>query len=157
MSRPPGFRTSWKFLIAILWFSWSPVRSGRCAKEFPRQITQSNPPSGNSTFPWFSAKSSQFPSSITDKVQKNVFRVIIHLENQELGFQFLPHSSKACSFLRSHLAFNAYFNILSLASKLLTLKPFSSNNMESTLEKIKLVLTLCEQFSTQQDCQPGKS
>lgn len=45
---------------------------------------------------------------------------------------FLPQLSKAGSFLRSHLDFSAYFNILSEASTLTTSKPSSSNITEST-------------------------
>lgn len=48
---------------------------------------------------------------------------------------FVPHWSKADSFLRSHLDFRAYLSILSLASTLTKLKPSSTNMMESTLQK----------------------
>lgn len=47
---------------------------------------------------------------------------------------FIPHLSKAGSFLLSHLAFNAYLSILSLASTLIILNPSSTNIMESTLQ-----------------------
>lgn len=47
----------------------------------------------------------------------------------------LPQLSNAGSFLLSHLAFNAYFNILSDASTEVTSNPSSRSKIESTLQK----------------------
>ena len=69
-SRPPGFKKSLKFCIASFWLAKSPVKSGRWAKEFPKQITASNP------FPGMpisaSCNANQLPSSTTDETMQNI-------------------------------------------------------------------------------------
>ena len=51
-----------------------------------------------------------------------------------LYLTYLLQLSKAGSFRRFHRSLRAYFNILSLASVLMTLKPSSNSMMESTLK-----------------------
>lgn len=64
-STPPGLNISLKFWMADFWLRRSPWKSGKCAKELPRQITASNPPLGTSMAA--SCRESQFPSSMTGR------------------------------------------------------------------------------------------
>lgn len=171
-----------------------PLKSGKWANEFPRQITASKPSPGF----WISSGNvSQLASSITVNSKKkkklntknnsgrNLKKSLEefwrnlnckYTESQScakfikwrqqlwttlrwrLGNSnskwlkvkiSIPHSSKAGSFLLSHLAFNAYLSILSLASTLTIWNPSSTNIMESTLQNINHTvhsLQPCKQF-----------
>lgn len=129
-----------------------PLKSGKWAKELPRQMTASNPSPGF----WTSSGSvNQLASSITEEKRKKRRRYAqqefyqtrkcqnaqMHMIQTQLSVDTMknavPHWSKACSFLLSHLDLSAYFSILSLASTLTMLKPSSTNMTESTLHRTK--------------------
>lgn len=119
-----------------------PLKSGKWAKELPRQITASNPSPG---FWMSSCKVSQLASSITEHQRRRVKlpRSVLNIHNTIQSVKHkkiksnIPHWSKAGSFLRSHLDLSAYLSILSLASTLIILNPSSTSIMESTLQSKK--------------------
>lgn len=130
------------YMVGNHFISNIPLKSGKWAKELPRQITASNPSPG---FWMSSCKVSQLASSITEHQRRRVKlpRSILNIHNTVQSVKHkkiksdIPHWSKAGSFLRSHLDFSAYLSILSLASTLIILNPSSTNIMESTLQSKK--------------------
>ena len=117
----------------------SPVESGRWAKEFPKQITASNPLPGL----WISSgKVSQFASSISE-IQFQKFTkcraLLVYIKDKI----YLPHLSNAGSLRLFQRSFRAYFSILSDASTLVSWNPCSKSIMESTLFFILKKLKIC--------------